>query len=120
MFHAMSTPMENDIQPKFDWNSPTVYHSIYYVVFMIISHGTVQLFVGVIIEKFKQRSGITTLTFAQRQYVDLQRQLAGLKPTMKVFRPTTPIRCWCYDLVANRYSLFNRVLIGIVILNMCK
>ncbi|KAI9307562.1 Ion transport protein-domain-containing protein [Cunninghamella echinulata] len=118
MFHAMSTPMENDIQPKFDWNSPTVYHSIYYVIFMIISHGTVQLFVGVIIEKFKQRSGITTLTFAQRQYVDLQRQLAGLKPTMKVFRPTTPIRCWCYDLVANRYSLFNRVLIGIVILNM--
>ncbi|CAO3628226.1 unnamed protein product [Cunninghamella blakesleeana] len=117
MFYAMSTPTENDIQPVFNWNSPTVYHSIYYVIFMIISHGTVQLFVGVIIEKFKQRSGISTLTFAQRQYADLQRQLAELKPTMKVFRPTTSIRSWCYDLVSDRYSLFNRILMGVVILN---
>jgi hypothetical protein len=81
----------------------------------------------VIIEKFKQRSGITTLTFAQRQYVDLQRQLAELKPTIKVFRPegtqlSTRIRAWCYDLVGGnqRNSLFNRWMMIMVVLNMGK
>ncbi|CAO3588343.1 unnamed protein product [Absidia cylindrospora] len=118
MFYAMSTPPENDLLPVFDWTSPMVYHSIFYVAFMIISHGTVQLFVGVIIEKFKQRSGITTLTFAQRQYVDLQRQLAELKPTIKVFRPATMIRGWCHDLVGDRHSLFNRWMMIMVVLNM--
>ncbi|KAI8093916.1 Ion transport protein-domain-containing protein [Halteromyces radiatus] len=118
MFFAMSTPPENDMLPVFDWDSPMIYHSIFYVAFMIISHGTVQLFVGVIIEKFKQRSGITTLTFAQRQYVDLQRQLAELKPTMKVFRPSSRIRAWCYDLIGDRHSLFNKSMTIIVILNM--
>ncbi|KAI8338655.1 Ion transport protein-domain-containing protein [Chlamydoabsidia padenii] len=128
MFYAMSTPPEPDLLPVFDWQSPMVYHSLFYVAFMIISHGTVQLFVGVIIEKFKQRSGITTLTFAQRQFVDLQRQLAELKPTIKVFRPTPEssrnkwsamIRGWCYDLVGNRrQGLFNRWMMIVVVLNM--
>ncbi|KAI8064552.1 Ion transport protein-domain-containing protein, partial [Gongronella butleri] len=98
LFYAMSTPAENDTQPVFSWDSPYVYHSIYYVAFMIISHGTVQLFVGVIMEKFKQRSGITTLTFAQRQYVDLQRQLAEVKPTMKPIRPKNALQSLCYEI----------------------
>jgi hypothetical protein len=47
MFLAMSTPPDPDLMPVFDWQSPMIYHSIFYVAFMIISHGTVQLFVGV-------------------------------------------------------------------------
>lgn len=47
MFSAMSTPIEPDIQPSFDWNSATVYHGLFYIIFMIISQGTIQLFVGV-------------------------------------------------------------------------
>lgn len=47
MFYAMSAPPEPDMQPQFSWNSPMIYHSIFYVVFMVISHGTLQLFVGV-------------------------------------------------------------------------
>ena len=47
LFFAMSAPADADIQPQFDWTSSSVYHSIYYVVFMVISHGTLQLFVGV-------------------------------------------------------------------------
>lgn len=47
MFSAMSTPSEPDIQPNFDWNSSTVYHGLFYIIFMIMSQGTIQLFVGV-------------------------------------------------------------------------
>ncbi|ORX56168.1 hypothetical protein DM01DRAFT_1303553 [Hesseltinella vesiculosa] len=118
MFYAMSTPSENDMQPSFSWQSPYVYHSIYYVTFMIISHGTVQLFVGVIMEKFKQRSGITTLTFAQRQYVDLLRQLAEVKPTMKPIRPTHWLRSFCFDIAATHRILFNQFMMGVIVLAM--
>ncbi|KAL0076809.1 Ion transport protein-domain-containing protein [Phycomyces blakesleeanus] len=109
LFSAMSTPSEEGQQPSFSWDSPMIYHSIYYITFMIISHGTVQLFVGVIIEKFKQRSGITTLTLKQRQYLDLRRQMAEIKPTIKAYRPDSVIRGWCYDIVANKRGIFNRI-----------
>ncbi|KAF7722394.1 calcium channel protein [Apophysomyces ossiformis] len=119
MFFAMSTPSEPGMQPTFHWNSPMIYHSIFYVVFMIVSHGTVQLFIGVIIEKFKQRSGISTLTLRQRQYLDLQRQLAEIKPTTKTYRPESRIRGLCYDLTANKRGLFSRLMMGVVVLNIC-
>ncbi|KAI8381166.1 Ion transport protein-domain-containing protein [Radiomyces spectabilis] len=117
MFSSMSTPTEPDAQPRFDWNSAMIYHSIFYVIFMIVSHGTVQLFIGVIIEKFKQRNGIATLTTGQRQYADLQRQLAQMKPTTKSFRPKSKIRAWCYDLVAKKRGVFNRLMMAAVIIN---
>jgi hypothetical protein len=47
MFGAMSTPSEPNYQPQFNWNAAAVYHGIFYIVFMIISQGTMQLFVGV-------------------------------------------------------------------------
>lgn len=74
----------------------------------------------VIIEKFKQRAGITTMTTTQRQYADLRRQLAEIKPTPKVYRPNTRIRRWCYDLVANKRGAFTKVMMGIIILNICN
>ncbi|KAG1207641.1 hypothetical protein G6F69_007883 [Rhizopus microsporus] len=119
MFSAMSTPIEPDIQPSFDWNSATVYHGLFYIIFMIISQGTIQLFVGVIIEKFKERSGITTLTTAQRQYCDLQRMLANVKPTIKVFPPQSKIRRFCYDLVIEKDGMFNKIMMSVIILNAC-
>ncbi|KAI9259454.1 hypothetical protein BDA99DRAFT_538416 [Phascolomyces articulosus] len=119
LFFAMSAPANADIQPQFDWTSSSVYHSIYYVVFMVISHGTLQLFVGVIIEKFKQRAGITTMTTGQRQYADLQRQLAEIKPTPKAQRPNSKIRSLCYSLVADKRGPFNKLIMSIVILNIC-
>ncbi|KAG0747200.1 hypothetical protein G6F57_006621 [Rhizopus arrhizus] len=119
MFSAMSTPSEPDIQPNFDWNSSTVYHGLFYIIFMIMSQGTIQLFVGVIIEKFKERNGITTLTTAQRQYCDLQRMLANVKPTTKVFRPQSRLRRFCYDLVIDKNGMFNKVMMLIIVLNIC-
>lgn len=47
MFSGMSIPKEPNVQPQFNWNASTVYHGIFYIVFMIISQGTMQLFVGV-------------------------------------------------------------------------
>ncbi|KAI7871731.1 Ion transport protein-domain-containing protein [Spinellus fusiger] len=117
MFSAMSTPTELNQQPQFSWDSPLIYHSIFYLSFMIISHGVVQLFVGVIIEKFKQRSGITTFTLKQRQYLDLRRQMAEVKPAIKAYRPDSIIRGWCYDLVANKRGIFNQITMYIVIVN---
>ncbi|RCI07266.1 calcium channel protein [Rhizopus stolonifer] len=118
MFSAMSTPSEPDIQPGFDWNSSTVYHGLFYITFMIISQGTIQLFVGVIIEKFKERNGITTLTTSQRQYCDLQRMLANIRPTTKVFEPKSRIRRFCYDLVIQKDGMFNKIMMFVIVLNM--
>jgi hypothetical protein len=117
MFSAMSTPRDPDLQPQFSWDSKTIYHALFYITFMIISQGTIQLFVGVIIEKFKERNGITTLTTSQRQYSDLQRLLAAVKPTIKVFRPTSRIRRWCHDLVIKKHGKFNRLMMCVIGLN---
>ncbi|KAI7900056.1 Ion transport protein-domain-containing protein [Cokeromyces recurvatus] len=111
MFSSMSVPKVPDLQPTFNWDSSKVYNGIFYIIFMIISQGTIQLFVGVIIEKFKERNGITTLTTAQRQYSDLQRLLASVKPTIKVFRPKSKIRRLCYDMVIKKHGKLNRLMI---------
>ncbi|CEP11360.1 hypothetical protein [Parasitella parasitica] len=117
MFSAMSTPHEPDQQPTFNWYSKTVYHGIFYIIFMIISQGTMQLFVGVIIEKFKERNGITTLTTAQRKYIDLQRLLSSVRPTIKVFRPDSKIRQICHDMVIKKHGKFNRLMMSVICLN---
>ncbi|KAI8993323.1 Ion transport protein-domain-containing protein [Pilobolus umbonatus] len=119
LFSAMSTPDEPDIQPIFNWSSGSVYHSIFYIVFMIISQGTIQLFVGVIIEKFKERRGITTLTTEQRQYSDLLRLLASVKPTIKMYRPTSKIRQICFDMAVEKHGRLKKFIMAIVCLNIC-
>ncbi|KAI9268809.1 Ion transport protein-domain-containing protein [Sporodiniella umbellata] len=116
MFSAMSTPDEPDLQPSFDWDSSTVYHGLFYIIFMIISQGTIQLFVGVIIEKFKERNGITTLTTSQRQYCDLRRMLANVRPTTKVFVPNSKIRRFCYKLVIQKDGIFNKIMMYCLLL----
>ncbi|CAO3640711.1 unnamed protein product [Mucor fragilis] len=117
MFSAMSVPHEPDVQPSFNWYSSAVYHGIFYIIFMIFSQGTMQLFVGVIIEKFKERNGITTLTTAQRKYMDLQRLLSSVKPTIKVFRPESKLRQICYDMVIQKHGKFNRLMMCVICLN---
>ncbi|KAI9312156.1 Ion transport protein-domain-containing protein [Dichotomocladium elegans] len=119
LFYAMSAPPYPGLQPKFSWDSPSAYHSIFYVIFMVISHGTLQLFVGVIIEKFKQRAGITTMTTKQRQYADLRRQLAEIRPTPKARIPKHKLGRLCHQLVANKRGPFNRIMLTFVILNVC-
>ncbi|KAI8347637.1 Ion transport protein-domain-containing protein [Choanephora cucurbitarum] len=107
LFTAMS--VQRDQPLEFDWSMRAITHSMYYVVFMFIaSLCSIQLFIGVFLEIFKQRNGISQLTSKQRQFQDLQRQLALLKPSRRVFRPQHPIRAFFYDLVINKRGRFAR------------
>lgn len=57
------------------------------------------------------------MTTAQRQYGDLQRLLANVKPTIKVFRPTSKIRRICHDMVIEKHGKLNRIMMCIIGLN---
>ncbi|KAI8343217.1 Ion transport protein-domain-containing protein [Chlamydoabsidia padenii] len=111
LFTAMSVPTTVNTQPKFNWFSSSVLYSLYYIVFMFVaSLCTLQLFIGVFLETFKQRSGISSLTNAQRQFQDLQRQLSLVKPSRKADRPDGTLRAMCYDLVIDRHGKFAQMM----------
>ncbi|KAI8364970.1 Ion transport protein-domain-containing protein [Blakeslea trispora] len=116
LFTAMS--IQSDKPPEFDWSQKAMVHSLYYVLFMFIaSLCSIQLFIGVFLEIFKQRSGLSQLTSQQRQFQDLQRQLGLLKPSRRVFRPNNPIRAMFYDLVINKRGRFARAMANVIMLN---
>ncbi|KAI7889601.1 Ion transport protein-domain-containing protein [Mucor mucedo] len=114
LFSAMSVPNTLTDQPKFSWSSSSIFHSIFYIVFMFVaSLCSIQLFIGVFLDIFKQRSGIFALTNTQRQFRDLQRQLALVKPSLKAIRPENPIRASFYDLVIQKRGPFARFMVAV-------
>lgn len=118
LFSAMSVPDKFKDQPKFSWSSSSIYHSIFYIVFMFVaSLCSIQLFIGVFLDIFKQRSGIFALTNTQRQFRDLQRQLALVKPSLKAIRPENPLRARCYDLVIQKRGPFARMMVTVLAVN---
>lgn len=118
LFSAMSVPNTLTDQPKFSWSSSSIFHSIFYIVFMFVaSLCSIQLFIGVFLDIFKQRSGIFALTNTQRQFRDLQRQLALVKPSLKAIRPENPIRASFYDLVIQKRGPFARFMVAVLTLN---
>ncbi|KAI9028890.1 Ion transport protein-domain-containing protein [Phycomyces nitens] len=119
LFSAMSVPAEKNEQPRFDWSSPSIWYSLYYICFMFLaSLCSIQLFIGLFLEIFKQRSGISSLTLPQRQYRDLQRQLGLTKPLRKVEPPLEgSIRHFCYKLVVNKHGKFTKFMTAILTLN---
>ncbi|KAI7904858.1 Ion transport protein-domain-containing protein [Cokeromyces recurvatus] len=120
LFSAMSIIPENrDAQPKFSWSSSSILHSIFYVVFMFVaSLCTIQLFIGVFLEIFKKRNGISSLTNTQRQFKDLQRQLSLIKPSLKAKRPAEGTwRAMFYDLVIDKRGKFARFMAAVLMAN---
>ncbi|KAG1121643.1 hypothetical protein G6F42_012234 [Rhizopus arrhizus] len=120
LFSAMSViPQDRDLQPQFSWSSSSVFHSLYYVVFMFVaSLCSIQLFIGVFLEIFKQRSGISSLTNTQRQFQDLQRQLALVKPSRKAERPPDgSLRAMCFDLVIDKRGTFAQFMATVLTAN---
>lgn len=118
LFSAMSVPQTPTDQAQFGWSSSSVFHSLFYVVFMFVaSLCSIQLFIGVFLEIFKQRSGIFALTNTQRQFRDLQRQLALVKPSLKVERPQNAVRAKFYDLVINKQGSFARFMVIVLTVN---
>jgi hypothetical protein len=115
----MSVPENKTDQAKFSWSSSSIFHSLYYVVFMFVaSLCSIQLFIGVFLEIFKQRSGISSLTNTQRQFQDLQRQLALVKPSRLSVRPTdSNVRAWFYDLVIDKRGKFARFMATVLTAN---
>lgn len=87
----------------------------------VISLCAIQLFIGVILETFKQRRGISSLTNTQRQFEDLQRQLSLIKPTRKATRPPSgSIRGLCYDIVIDKRGKFAKFMSLVLVLNIGK
>lgn len=69
-------------------------------------------------EIFKQRSGISSLTNTQRQFQDLQRQLALVKPSLKTERPTdNALRAYFYDLVIDKRGKFAGIMATVLTIN---
>ncbi|ORX58316.1 hypothetical protein DM01DRAFT_1372373 [Hesseltinella vesiculosa] len=118
LFTAMSVSPSSSAQAKFSWHSNSIWYSFYYVAFMFISSiCSIQLFIGVFLESFKQRNGISSLTNYQRHYQDLQRRLNLVKPRPHVYRPEGWIRQTCYNLVIKESGWFLNMAMFITILN---
>ncbi|KAI9305722.1 Ion transport protein-domain-containing protein [Cunninghamella echinulata] len=118
LFSAMSITSEADAQPNFNWASSSIWYSLYYIVFMFVaSLCTIQLFIGVFLETFKQRNGISSLTNPQRQYQDLQKQLSLEKPTPILDRPESDIKAMCYDLIVDKREKFSYIMMYISLAN---
>lgn len=57
------------------------------------------------------------MTTAQRQFADLQRMLASVRPTIKVYEPTSRFRRLCYRMVIKKRGKFNKIMMFIIVLN---
>ncbi|KAH8553006.1 Ion transport protein-domain-containing protein [Umbelopsis sp. PMI_123] len=118
LFSAMSVPPELGVQPQFDWYYEKIWYSLYYIAFMFLgSIFILQLFIGVILENFKQRSGISSLTSAQRQFNDIQRRLGYIKPSRLAIRPKSKIRRLCFHLVIDKHGNYSTFMSGTVVFN---
>lgn len=122
LFTAMSVSPDLKAQPSFYWGTNSTWHALYYICFMfVISLCAIQLFIGVILETFKQRRGISSLTNTQRQFEDLQRQLSLIKPTRKATRPPSgSIRGICFDIVVDKRGKFAKFMSFVLVLNIGK
>ena len=97
-----------------------VYASIYVYVFLVIgSFFSVNLFIGVMIDKFnrlkEELDGSALLTPAQRQWVSLQRYLVTVKPVAAPPRPRRCIPSLIYSVVAHRW--FDACIMGCIVSN---
>ncbi|KAI8147435.1 Ion transport protein-domain-containing protein [Fennellomyces sp. T-0311] len=119
LFSAMSVTSKKDAQPRFDWTSESTWNAIYYLVFMFVaSLCSIQLFIGVILETFKRRRGISSLTNTQRQFQDLQRQLSLVRPSRKAKRPPDgTLRALCYDIVINKRGKFSSFITYVIVIH---
>ncbi|KAI8062730.1 Ion transport protein-domain-containing protein [Gongronella butleri] len=118
LFSAMSLAPTPTMQPRFSWYSTSVWYSLYYVAFMFIaSICSIQLFIGVFLEAFKQRYGISSLTNYQRQFQDLQRRLNLVKPLPHVYRAQGRWREACYNIIVEENGWFRPAALYVTILN---
>jgi hypothetical protein len=116
---GMSVPHQIGEQMQYTNNDPSWYNSIFFSVYMLFgSVVLVQLFIGVIVENLKTRSGIALLTVDQRRWIDLQRQLKMIRPTTRPQRPAGRLRAWCFDLAIEKNGRLARFINLITVFNL--
>ncbi|RKP08010.1 Ion transport protein-domain-containing protein [Thamnocephalis sphaerospora] len=96
---GMAVPSQPGIQAQYSPDNASWYNSIFFCVFMLFgSIVVVQMFIGIIVETLRVRSGIALLTIDQQRWMDMQRRLKLIRPTAMPPRPRGNIRGWCYDI----------------------
>ncbi|RKP26695.1 Ion transport protein-domain-containing protein [Syncephalis pseudoplumigaleata] len=119
LYTGMSVPHRVGEQMHYSSSDPSWYNSIFFAVYMLFgSVVVVQLFIGVIVENLKTRSGIALLTVDQRRWIDLQRQLKMIRPTTRPQRPKNRVRAWCFDLAIEKNGRLARIITGITVFNL--
>ncbi|KAI8049930.1 Ion transport protein-domain-containing protein [Syncephalis plumigaleata] len=119
LFTGMSVPHSVGEQMHYTNSDPSWYNSIFFSVYMLFgSVVVVQLFIGVIVENLKTRSGIALLTVDQRRWIDLQRQLKMIRPTTRPQRPAGRLRAWCFDLAIEKNGRLARFINVITVFNL--
>lgn len=98
-----------DMQPKAD---AAQYNAIFFLVYNLIGAVSVlTLFVSVIIENFQRYSGAAYLTTAQRQWLDLkrqlQRQVASKRPAKP---PSNKLIRWCFEASIQKRGWWQRTM----------
>ncbi|CAG8488519.1 6193_t:CDS:10 [Ambispora gerdemannii] len=103
--------------------SPVQDHSKWNALFFMIFNmaGAVfvlTLFISVIIENFKRRSGSAFLTSDQKRWIDLKKLLKQTRPSKRPkVRPQNYIRAFCYDLVIEKKGWLSRFMTIVYILH---
>ncbi|KAI9598651.1 Ion transport protein-domain-containing protein [Syncephalis fuscata] len=118
LFTGMATPHKIGEQMQYTSSDPSWYNSIFFCVYMLFgSVVVVQLFIGVIVENLKTRSGIALLTVDQQRWIDLQRQLKMIRPTTMPLRPLNRLRAWCFDLAIDKRGRLSQAINAITVFN---
>ncbi len=94
--------------------------ALYFYAFLVIgSFFAVNLFVGVVIDKFSRMKeefdGSAFQTEAQKQWSDMQKLLRSIKPKLKAERPESQPLAYIFDVTV--HPKFDVVIMGCIILN---
>ena len=107
-------------QPSFE-NS--LYYYIYFVAFIVFgSFFTLNLLVGVIIDKFneqKNKGGSSLDTFMtedQKKYIAAMKKAGNKKPTKALPRPSWAPQAIVFGIITNKK--FDMIIMGFIMLNM--
>ncbi|KAL1923072.1 uncharacterized protein VTP21DRAFT_9448 [Calcarisporiella thermophila] len=118
MITGMQIPENIGEQPNFSWDDSKRFYFIFFIAFVFLGGiAVVQIFIGIILETFKQRSGISLLTLEQAQWRDLQRQLKLIRASSVPVRPSSPWRARCFDMITDKKGYFQHFMTGVIVLN---
>jgi hypothetical protein len=116
---GMSVPSEPGLQARYSPTSASWYNAIFFCVFMLFgSIVVVQIFIGIIVETLRVRSGLALLTIDQQRWMDLKRRLKLIRPTAMPPRPSGKFRGWCYDVSIDKRGKLSFFINIVTVINL--